>query len=160
MNQLLKTIHAKRYSQVCLVGDFNFKDINWSTWSTKHGEESKEFKFIEAVRNCFLFQHIDKPTRVRGDDEPSLLDLLLTNEELQVSNVAHHAPLGKSDHSVISFDYHCYLDHSKPKKFFDYRNADVAAMKSDESLQDWKRDFVTKEKESDVETLCMEVNKR
>ena len=63
-------------------------------------DESKKAKFIETIKDCFLFQHIDKPTRVRGNDEPSLIDLLLTNEELQVSNTVHHAQLGKSDHSL------------------------------------------------------------
>ena len=153
LNDLLKTIHAKHYSHLCLVGDFNYKDINWSSWTTNHGEESKEYQFIETVRDCFLFQHIDKPTRIRGEDEPSLLDLVFTNEELQVSNVVHHAPLGKSDHSVISFDYHCYLDYSKPKKFYDYRKADIEAMKSDTSLQSWRQNFMTSLKDSDPETM-------
>ena len=50
---------------------------------------------MEAVRDCFLFQHVEEPTRIRGNDNPSLIDLILTNEELQVSIVVHHAPLGK-----------------------------------------------------------------
>ncbi len=95
LNQLLKTICNKKYSHVCLLGDFNYRDINWKSWTTPHGDESKEFKFIECLQDCFLFQHVDKPTRARGNDEPSLIDLLLTNEEHQVSNVVHHAPLGK-----------------------------------------------------------------
>ena len=109
----------------------------WSSWSTNYREESKEYQFIDAVRNCFLFLHIDKPTRIRGDDEQSLLDLLFTIEEFQVSNVVHHAPLGNSDHSVISFDYHCYLEYSKPKIFYDYRKMDYVAMKSDTRLRVW-----------------------
>ena len=153
LNRLLRNISAKSYSHVCLVGDFNYKDINWNSWSTNHGEDSKESQFIEAIRDCFWFQHIEKPTRIRGNDEPSLIDLLLTNEELQVSNVVHHAPLGKSDHSVISFDYHYYLDHSKPKKIYDYRKTNLHAMKSDSSLRDWKRNFLKEERENDPETI-------
>ena len=29
LNKLLKCITSKKYSNKCLVGDFNFKDINW-----------------------------------------------------------------------------------------------------------------------------------
>ena len=84
LNDLLKTIPAKLYSHLLLVGDFIYKNKNWSSWSSNHGRVNKECDFIEAVRDCFLFQHIDKPSRIRGDDEPCLLDLLFNNEELQV----------------------------------------------------------------------------
>ena len=96
LNNLLRCIREKNYSHICLVGDFNFRDINWETHSTTHGESSKEAKFIEAVRDCFLHQHITQPTRRRGNDQPSVLDLILTDEAMQVSNIGHHAPLGKS----------------------------------------------------------------
>ena len=74
-----------------------------------------ELKFIEAVRDSFLHQHVEKPTRRRGNDDPSLLDLIFTDESMQVSEIVHHAPLGKSDHSVITFDFHCYLDFTTQK---------------------------------------------
>ena len=124
LNDLLRCIRKKSYSHICLVGDLNFRDINWETQSTSHGESSKEAKFIEAVRDCFLHQHIAKPTRRRGNDKPTLLDLILTDEEMQVTDIAHHAPLGKSDHSVITFKFHCYLDYTKEKESFSYGKAD------------------------------------
>ena len=67
LNKLLQQITTKKYSHICLVGDFNYKDINWETCTTFHNETSKESKFIETVRDCFLHQHITKPTR--GDME-------------------------------------------------------------------------------------------
>ena len=120
LNHLLRRISDKHYSHTCLVGDFNYRDINWQSWTTFHGEESKEYKFIETVRDCYLYQHIEKPTRKRGNDEPSMIDLLLTDEEMQVSDAVHHAPLGNSDHCVITFKYHCYLQFSKPKDIYIY----------------------------------------
>ena len=153
LNRLLQTICAKTYSHVCLVGDFNYKDINWKSWTTSHGDDSKEFKFIESLRDCFLFQHIDKPTRVRGNDDPSLIDLLLTNEENQVSDVVHHAPLGKSDHSVISFNYHCYLDFFKPKKCYNYRKANFDGMINRAESTNLKETLVSEGKDKDPETM-------
>ena len=87
LNQLLNFIAKKNYSHRCIVGDFNFKDINWETWTTPHGLDSKEQKFIDTVKDCFFFQHIQGATRKRGNDEPSTLDLILTDEEMQVSDV-------------------------------------------------------------------------
>ena len=49
---------------------------------------------------------------------------------MQVSDIAHHAPLGKSDHSVITFKFNCYLDYTKPKERYSYDKADFQAMRS------------------------------
>ena len=135
------------------MGDFNYREINWKSWTTPHGEGSKESKFMEAVRDCFLFQHVEEPTRIRGNDNPSLIDLILTNEELQVSEVVHHAPLGKSDHSVITFNYHCYLDFSKPRICYQYHKADFESMKRDLESTNWKQTFLMEGRNKDPETL-------
>ena len=95
--------------QDCLTGDFNFH-INWHQWSTPFSSRSKEELFLETLRNSFLYQHVLEPTRRRGTNEPSTLDLVLTSEENQVSDLTYHAPLGKSDHSILSFNFNCYLN--------------------------------------------------
>ena len=78
-------------------------------------EENLESTFFETVKDCFLHQHIDKVTGRRENNVPSLLDLVFSDEEMQVSDLAHHAPLGKSDHSVITFNFQYYLNYGKPK---------------------------------------------
>ena len=45
---------------------------------------------------------------------------MLTNEDMQILDIEYHAPLGKSDHGVITFKYHCYLDYSQPKERYVY----------------------------------------
>ena len=65
-----------------------------------HNEESKEAQFIETIRDCYLYQHLLEPTRSWSTDNPSLIDLVLTNEIMQVSDIEYHAPLGKSDHVI------------------------------------------------------------
>ena len=130
LNKLLSDLSNRNYSHVCLVGDFNFKDINWKTWSTSKSEQSKEHRFLETLRDCYLFQHVSEPTRARGTDEPSLLDLIITNEEMQVSDIQYISPLGKSDHSVICFKYNCYLNVTKHRhESFSYNKADYDAMR-------------------------------
>ena len=73
----------KSYSHKCFVGDFNFEDINWETWTTSQNEESKETKFIEVVRDCFLFQRNQQNSRKPSNDAPSLIDLIFTDEHMQ-----------------------------------------------------------------------------
>ena len=119
----------KNYSHRCIVGDFNYRDINWSSWTTHHGEESKEAKFILTVRDCYFFQHTQQATRKRVNDEPSRLDLIFTDEEIQISDVKYYSPLGKSDHNLIAFNFHCYLDYSKPKEKFQYAKGDYDGMR-------------------------------
>ena len=82
MNQLINQLASnKKYTHVCLVGDFNYKDIDWKKWSTPHPETSSEERFLEALRDSFLYQHVLEPTRRRGSDEPSTFKLFLTGEE-------------------------------------------------------------------------------
>ena len=153
LNQLLHVIAKKKYSHRCIVGDFNYKDINWTSWTTGHGEESKEQKFIDTIRDCFFFQHVQKFTRRRGNDQPSTLDLVFTDEEMQVSEVKCLAPLGKSDHTMISFDFHCYLDHSKPKISFQYQKGEYAGMRETLEKSNWLSEFKTLALKKDMELL-------
>ena len=74
----LKQISEKNYSHLLVLGDFNLPDIDWEFWTTSSNTDSFEKKFIECIRDCFLFQHITEYTRQRGNDRPSTLDLVFT----------------------------------------------------------------------------------
>jgi hypothetical protein len=87
------------------VGDFNFKEIDWENNNTDVGPEHLASQFLESVRDKYLYQHVKHATRYRGDNQPSLLDLILTNEEEMSDNVVHNAPLGNSDHDILEFNY-------------------------------------------------------
>ena len=50
----------------------------------------------------YLYQHITKPTRTRQGQEPSILNLVLSNEEGMIQDIEYLSPFGKSDHLVIS----------------------------------------------------------
>ena len=54
LNNLLKYLSGLKYSHQCFVGDFNFRNINWFTWTTPHNVKSKEAQFIETIRDCYL----------------------------------------------------------------------------------------------------------
>ena len=154
LNQLLKHIPKRVYSHTCTAGDFNFENINWSSWTTPHSEDSVESTFIEPFRDCYFSPHVEQATRRRGNDDPSLLDLILTDEAMQVSDILHHSPLGKSDHSVSTFEFHCYLDCTKPKDKFAYANGDYVAGRNNLANSEWKREYMEEmSEETTVENL-------
>ena len=160
LNKLLKIISKKNYTHRCIVGDFNYRDINWKTWSTQHGPESKEAKFIECIRDCYLHQHIIEATRIRGNDDPSTLDLVLTDEIPQVSDIVHHAPLGKSDHSVVTLKYECYVDYAKPKEKYMYNKADWKGMNDEQQRDEWMDNFTESSQGKSAEDLWESIKLR
>ncbi|KAG7153996.1 putative Endonuclease-reverse transcriptase-containing protein 11, partial [Homarus americanus] len=118
-------------------GDFNLPQINWSNYTSVMGLNDVGTMFIEKVRDCFLTQHIEEITRIRGDSTGNTLDLLFSNEESIVGDIKLESPLGKSDHACIYF--HCDLqemeDKSK-KQVYMYEKADYLLMKQRLTM-DW-----------------------
>ena len=50
------------------------------------------------------------------------------------------SPLGKSDHSVITLTFNCYLDYSKPKERYLYNKADYDEMKKHLASSHWAQE--------------------
>ena len=124
-----------------ICGDMNFRDINWEDLSDNGSVDSKEFKFIEATRDAYMKQHIDKPTRCRGSVSPSLLDLIITRDDSDVTDIKIESPIGKSDHAVISCLLLCnYVNITRTKTRFHYGKADYSEMKRVMDI-DWKTEF-------------------
>ena len=86
--------------------------------------ESKEAKFIDIIEECYLYQHTNGPSRCRGDDMASQLDIIFTNELEIVSDVQHMAPLGKSDHQTLKFNFNCYVEYTGTQQRFNYNRCD------------------------------------
>ena len=76
-----------------IVGDFNFKDINWETYSG--GAASKAF--LDSVNTAFLTQHVDFATQRSGN----ILDLVFSSRPNLITAVSDVGRVGKSDHSLI-----------------------------------------------------------
>ena len=54
---LLKEINQMKQSHKLVVGDFNYKHINWDTWSTSKNESSDEQSFINCIQDMYWYQH-------------------------------------------------------------------------------------------------------
>ena len=55
---------------------------------------------------------------------PSQLDLIFTNELEMVSDVLHMAPLGKSDHQMLKFNFNCYAEYTGTQQRFNYNRGE------------------------------------
>ena len=75
-------------------------------------ETHPAFKFIECLRDTFLFQHVHSNTRHRFGQEPSCLDLVLSDKEL-IENLKIGDKLGASDHNSILFYITCQFEKEK-----------------------------------------------
>ena len=107
LNDFLRWVSERKHSHKCIMGDFNYGNVNWNSWSTPASENSDEASFLEALRDSFFHQHVEIPTRRRGNDEPSVLDLVLTSEAMQVSNLCHTQAWNKKIKiHTISYDNH------------------------------------------------------
>ena len=74
-------------SHTLIMGDFNLGEINWRINNSHTNESDIASQFLECIRDCFLYQHVKENTRYGAGSEPSLLDLLLTNEENMKNSV-------------------------------------------------------------------------
>ena len=92
------------------MGDFNRPEVNWVTMTTTKSIHHHSQLFLDAVRDAYLTQHIDEPTRYRYGQTPHILDLLLTSEDNMINNVEYHAGMGLSDHIVMT----CALQVKSP----------------------------------------------
>lgn len=97
-------------SHLLIMGDFNYPDINWRTETIPPDVNNMATKFMECLRDCFLYQHVKDPTHYRGSQNPNTLDLLITNEEGMIDNITLNAPIGKSHHVCINFEFNCYVE--------------------------------------------------
>ena len=91
------------------MGDFNLREINWSLGETSVAEEHIATLFLESIRDSYLFQHVRELTRYRNDNIPSVLDLVLSNEQHMVEKIKYLPGLRSSDHVLLDFDFKCFI---------------------------------------------------
>ena len=87
LNSLIDGIMRHKPEKLLLMGDFNYPSIDWTNVTVSGSVHSKEFLFVETLRDNFLSQLSLKPTRGRGTNIPSTLDLVIVNDEHLVKSV-------------------------------------------------------------------------
>ena len=82
-----------------LLGDFNFRKINWSIITCSSRLENQ---FVDTITDNLLNHVVHTPTR-----ENNILDIVLINDPIQISDLQVHTHFGSSDHNMIYFGLQC-----------------------------------------------------
>ena len=135
---LLRQISNKRFSHVLIMGDFNFREINWENLESPENENHISSIFLEGVKDTFFFQHCKEPTRYRENQIPSILDLVFTNEENMIEKIDYLPSLGKSDHLVLMFNFNCCINNNfNPTEKLNFNKGDYSACREFLDEVDW-----------------------
>ena len=110
LTNIIEKVNKSGCSHLCILGDFNFKDIDWNLNISLASEKHVASLFLEALEDNFLHQHVKQATRFRDGQSPSLIDLVITNEEHMIEKISYLPSLGKSDHVVLEIDFNCYTE--------------------------------------------------
>ena len=128
LNRLVSEAVEMGYKHTVIVGDFNFPEINWESWIVSRSESHPAFHFVECIRDNYLFQHVHSNTRYRDGQNPSCLDLVLTDKEELIENLRLGDMLGASNEVSLIFDVNCEFEkveiNQQRPNFYkaDYRN--------------------------------------
>ena len=146
VRELIEKIGCLQNEQVVICGDFNFPQINCSNNTVHGGETTEQSLFLDTCQDAFLYQHVECFTRVRGSDQPSLLDLILTKDSLEVEDLQHRSPIGTSDHCVLAFNMRVEGDEphpvARPRKNF-FRGNYLEAARMFDAVK-WDEEFLGK----------------
>ena len=102
IRETVKEVCNQGTRQVLICGDLNYGGINWEKGEAT-GSAAREF--LNVCLDSFLHQHVREVTRSRGNVRPSLLDLILTKNDLDTEDLRYEPPVGKSDHCVLNFKF-------------------------------------------------------
>ena len=126
------------HSHIIVMGDFNHPELDWIRDISLASNNHPATKFLEAIRDTFLFQNVTQPTHHRGLQKSNILDLIFSNEKDMIANLQYKTPIGKSHHSVLTFTAQCYYNAPMPSgKIYSYDKGDYLGLNDHISSQDW-----------------------
>ena len=119
--ELIKEIENTPMAFKMILGDFNYPTIEWNNLHCNSPNRDANY-LKETILDCYMSQHVNFPTRARGDDTPSCIDWVFTNTDDIVNNITSHSPLGNSDHVLIECDINVHPrdeDSVRTKLYYD-----------------------------------------
>ena len=142
LNHIIKEA-ANLSNLITICGDFNFPAIPWASPIFSE-DPTVEDEFVNTLDEAVLNQHVRDFTRKRGTDNPSLLDLVITDNQQTINNLKILEPFGNSDHSLLSwkstFLATINTDH-EPEPKANFFKGDYQHMKRDLESTDWEGEF-------------------
>ena len=126
--------HINPKGPTFVMGDFNCPDINWNKLALPNNAVSLcLYNFVTV--NGFT-QVVNEPTR-----DNNLVDLLMTNQPLELSTVDVAPPFSSSDHNMVYFTipFSCRSanHHESQQRHYLWKKGDYGAMTSYLCNYDW-----------------------
>jgi len=130
---LLEKISMNKTKNTVLIGDFNYRDINW-----KRNKSKKEGKhFLKACTELSLHQCVKEKTRGKN-----ILDLVLVYEKNLIYRINQMAPLAKSDHDIVNITLNVMIKTNNTKvKCYSYNKADYGILENSLNGVDWEHEI-------------------
>ena len=120
---------ASRYDNVCVMGDFNYRNIDWDSMTG----DGNAGEFLNVVQDGFFKQLVREPTR-----QGNILDLVFVNNESLVSQVEIGARFDVSDHHEIRFRINAKKEVEHNAALVpDFRRANYQGLKHHLQEIDW-----------------------
>ncbi|KAK7108399.1 hypothetical protein V1264_016145 [Littorina saxatilis] len=141
LNELLMKAVEDKPEHLLILGDFNYPQIDWNQEISTVGQNHPASQFLRTYKDAFLTQHQRGCTRFREGQEPSLVDLVLSNREDIVQEVSTLAGLGKSDHVTLNVKLAWFRKDSEGTKRPNYSKADFAAINEYLKKVNWENEF-------------------
>ena len=140
IENLFRSITKRSVAGTVIMGDFNYGNINWENMAAFSAEDEG---FLEMVQDCFLTQHVDRPTR--GNH---ILDLILSTEPELVEGVNVGCPVANSDHNTIKFVIAAEIvGRNRKREVARYHKADYEKICNELETVQWKEILEGKEVE-------------
>ncbi len=138
LNKVLREADDER-KEVMVIGDFNFREINWETMTAGSQKSDDFLDHVDVVMDNLWTQHVTKPTRL-----DSLLDLrsspLTPAWLMKLGQRASWHKLA-CDHSVVQWEMNYQVELERPTPKRDFKNANYDKMKDELKTVNWNEEL-------------------
>lgn len=120
---------SNNLKNLLIFGDFNYPDIKWNNIAASD-RTTQSALFINTIIASNLIQLVNTNTRFRIHNNPSCLDLILTNHESLINTLTYQPPIGISDHATILARSQVSCDNftNSNKRIKNFYSADYTAI--------------------------------
>ena len=107
-----------------------------------------ENRFLNCIQKNFLTQHVDNNTHLRGNQSPTMIDLVISDDPDIISDISYNSPIGNSHHCVLNFNLHfnqseSYNENNNSSKVkYHYDKGDYDGMRNHFNSIDWSKQFI------------------
>jgi len=137
---LERAVNEGGHDRVLIMGDFNYREIDYTNYEVAADETSEAYKFFSKTLDLYLVQNVTQATRIRNGTQESLLDYIFTNEEMLVDDLQYQTPLGKSDHVCLVWNYIVSVEEQETQqRKFNYWKGDYNKINADLGSHDWEK---------------------